>query len=198
MPQPRVGARRAAGAAPARPAGAGPGSACTSAAGSPIWQIAAWREAEVAPLARALAERLGVALPEGPAAAGAAGRVLFHGSRRGAGGWSRRLAAALAARLAAARRRPRRADRSAAMRGACSASAGRRAGVLAKLCRIDLHPRALPAGRVAQTPLGQVPALIHALDDEPCFDLYLPRSLAGSAVASLIDAAEEFGLELGS
>jgi sarcosine oxidase subunit gamma len=70
--------------------------------------------------------------------------------------------------------------------------------VLQKLCRIDLHPRARPAGPVAQTPLGQVAALIHALDDGPSFDLYLPRSFAYSAVESLIDAATEFGLEIGS
>jgi hypothetical protein len=43
-----------------------------------------------------------------------------------------------------------------------------------------------------QTALGQVPALIHALEQEPGFDLSLPRSLAVSAAASLIDAAEEF------
>jgi sarcosine oxidase gamma subunit len=69
--------------------------------------------------------------------------------------------------------------------------------VLRKLCRIDLHPRARHGGHVMQTTLGQVAALIHALDDGPSFDLYLPRSLAHSAAESLIDAATEFGLELG-
>jgi heterotetrameric sarcosine oxidase gamma subunit len=68
--------------------------------------------------------------------------------------------------------------------------------VLAKLCRIDLHPRALLAGRIAQTPLSQVATLVHALDAGAGFDLYLPRSLARSAVESLIDAALEFGLEI--
>jgi sarcosine oxidase gamma subunit len=56
----------------------------------------------------------------------------------------------------------------------------------------------LPAGRVAQTPLGQVAALVHARDDGSGFDLYLPRSLACSGVESLIDAATEFGLEMAS
>jgi sarcosine oxidase subunit gamma len=69
--------------------------------------------------------------------------------------------------------------------------------VLAKLCRIDLHPRALPPGRIAQTPLGQVAALIHLVDDTPSFDLYLPRSLAHSATLSLLEAATELGLALG-
>ena len=73
-------------------------------------------------------------------------------------------------------------------------TAGR--SVLAKLCRIDLHASALPPRRVAQTALGQVPTLLHALEDEQGFDLYLPRSLAASAVASLIDASEEFGIAL--
>jgi hypothetical protein len=41
-----------------------------------------------------------------------------------------------------------------------------------------------------------VAALIHALDDGPSFDLYLPRSLAYSAVESLIDAATEFGVAI--
>ena len=65
--------------------------------------------------------------------------------------------------------------------------------VLAKLCRIDLVQRALPTGRVVQTALAQVPALIHALGPAG-FDLYLPRSLAISAAASVIVAAEEFGV----
>jgi len=164
-----------------------------------IWQISAWREADIAPLRSALAEQLGVTLPEGPAAASAGDVVLFHIAPRR--WWLVRAedrSSYLAARLAAAA--TGRAALSDLSHGRTvlrfSGLASR--NVLQKLCRIDLHPRAFPAGCVAQTPLGQVTALIHALDDGPSFDLYLPRSLAYSAVESLIDAATGFGLEMGS
>ena len=163
-----------------------------------IWQIAAWRAGDVAPLCAAFAEQLSLVLPEGQDVAGSdLGAVAFQVAPRR---WwlvvqeARRsrfdatLASALGTRAACT-------DLSHArtvlhLGGPASRS------VLAKLCRIDLHPRAFPPGRVAQTPLGQIAALIHAIDDLPSFDLYLPRSFAGSATASLIDAAAEFGLEV--
>ena len=162
-----------------------------------IWQISAWRAADVLPLRAALSEQLGLTLPEGPAAASEGNLVLFPVAPRR---WWLVLAEDrsidLAARLAAAvTGRAALTDLSHGrtvlrLRGPASRN------VLQKLCRIDLYPRALPAGRVAQTPLGQVAALIHALDDGPSFDLYLPRSLARSGVESLIDAATEFGLAI--
>jgi methylglutamate dehydrogenase subunit C len=163
-----------------------------------IWQISAWRATDLVPLRSALAEELGVPLSEG-AGGGKRDAVLFHVAPRR---WWLVLEEArssdLAARLAAAvTGRAALTDLSHA-RTVLRLSGPASRTVLQKLCRIDLHPRALPAGGIAQTPLGQVAALIHALDDRPSFDLYLPRSLAHSAVASLIDAATEFGLELGS
>jgi sarcosine oxidase subunit gamma len=162
-----------------------------------IWQLAAWRAADVAPLRAAIAERLAVSLPEGPLAARGREALAFHVAPRRwwlvsndtGGGWRfAELALVVAGRAALtdlghARTVVRLGGR------ACRS-------VLAKLCRIDLHPMALPAGHVAQTALGQVAALIHATDDAPAFDLYLPRSLARSGVESLIDAALEFGLEI--
>jgi sarcosine oxidase subunit gamma len=161
-----------------------------------IRQIAVWRDADLAPLRRALAERPGIALPDGPDAARADGRVTLRIAPRrwllieasGAVAESD-LAAALAGRAALT-------DLSHA-RTVLRLGGPADRSVLAKLCRIDLHPSALPPSRVAQTALGQVPALIHALDDEPGFDLYLPRSLAVSATVSLVDAAEEFGIAFG-
>ena len=156
-----------------------------------IRQIAAWRAAEVVPLRTALIERLGIALPDGPDAARAEGRVVLPIAPRR---WwliedhARTAETALAGLLAG---RAALTDLSHARTVVRLAGAAGRS-VLAKLCRIDLHPRALPPGRVAQTALGHVPALIHTLEDAPGFDLYLPRSLAASAVASLIDAAAEF------
>jgi sarcosine oxidase subunit gamma len=158
-----------------------------------IRQIAAWRDADLAPLRADLVERLGIALPDGPDAARADGRVALRIAPRRwwlveapEAGAEPDLAAALAGRAALT-------DLSHA-RSVLRLGGPADRSVLAKLCRIDLHPSALPPGRVAQTALGQVPALIHALDDEPAFDLYLPRSLAVSATASLVDAAEEFGI----
>lgn len=162
-----------------------------------IRQIAAWRDAEVAPLRTVLTERLEIALPDGPDAARAEGRVVLRIAPRR---WwliedQERAAEAEAELVAALAGRAALTDLSHARTVVRLGGAAAR-DVLAKLCRIDLHASALPPGRVAPTALGQVPALIHALEDEPGFDLYLPRSLAASAVASLIDAAEEFGVAL--
>ena len=160
-----------------------------------IRQIAAWRDAEVAPLRAALTERLGIALPDGPDAARADGRVALRIAPRRWWLVEGREPTAEALLVGALAGRAALTDLSHARTVVLIGGASGRS-VLAKLCRIDLHPRALPPGRVAQTALGHVPALIHALEDEQGCDLYLPRSLAASAVASLIDAAEEFGLVL--
>jgi heterotetrameric sarcosine oxidase gamma subunit len=162
-----------------------------------IWQISAWREADTEPLRSALGEQLGLSLPEGPAAS-EGDNVLFPVAPRR---WWLVLAeedsgSDLGARLAAAvTGRAALTDLSHA-RTVLRLCGPASPMVLQKLCRIDLHPRALPAGRIAQTQLGQVAALIHAFDDGPSFDLYLPRSLAYSGVESLIDAATEFGVAI--
>jgi sarcosine oxidase subunit gamma len=157
-----------------------------------IRQIAAWRDAEVAPLSAALAERLGITLPEGPDASRTDGRVALPIAPRRWWLVEETVEAGLVGALAGRAALTDLSHARTVLR--LGGAAGR--SVLAKLCRIDLHPSALPPGRVAQTALGHVPALIQALHDEPGCDLYLPRSLAASAVASLIDAAEEFGIAL--
>jgi heterotetrameric sarcosine oxidase gamma subunit len=163
-----------------------------------LWQVAAWRADAVASLGTIVAEHLHLTLPEAPAAAASQrGVVAFAIAPRRwwlvAPAAGRELDAALADALAG---RAALTDLSHA-RTLLHLSGPASRGTLAKLCRIDLHPRAFPPGRVAQTPLGQIAALIHALDDGLSFDLYLPRSLARSAAVSLIDAAAEFGLALG-
>ena len=65
--------------------------------------------------------------------------------------------------------------------------------VLAKGCSIDLHPRRFLAGDCAQTNLAGIPVLIHAVTDEPTYDIYVPRGFALSAWEWLLDAALEFG-----
>jgi heterotetrameric sarcosine oxidase gamma subunit len=161
-----------------------------------LWQIAAWRAGDIGSLRTIVAEHLGLIFPEAPDAASKDDVVGFQVAPRRwwlvvpatDGALDAALADALAGQAALT-------DLSHArtllrLSGPMSRSA------LAKLCRIDLHPRAFRPGRVAQTPLGQVAALIHAIDDRPSFDLYLPRSLARSATQSLIDAAIEFGLAI--
>jgi sarcosine oxidase subunit gamma len=161
-----------------------------------LWQIAAWRAAEIASLRARVTEHLGLSLPEKPDAESNGDLLAFQvASRR----WwlvapaPRLQLASLAAALAG---RAALTDLSGARTVLRLAGPASRS-TLAKLCRIGLHPQAFPPGRIAQTPLGRIPALIHALDGGVSFDLYLPRSLGRSAAISLIEAATEFGVELG-
>ncbi len=162
-----------------------------------LWQIAAWRAGDVAALGPIVAEHLRLTLPEAPDVGGDDGVVAFQVAPRRwwlvAPAAGRALDAALADALAG---RAALTDLSHA-RTLLRLSGPASRSTLAKLCRIDLHPQAFPPGRAVQTPLGQVAALIHAVDASPGFDLYLPRSLARSAALSLIDAASEFGVALG-
>jgi heterotetrameric sarcosine oxidase gamma subunit len=162
-----------------------------------LWQIAAWRQGDVPALGAIVTEHLGLTLPEAPAAGGNDDVVAFQVAPRRwwllASAAGRHFGAGLADALAGRASLTDLSHARTVLRLAGPASRS----TLAKLCRIDLHPLAFPAGRVAQTPLAQVPALIHAVDGGASFDLYLPRSLARSATISLIEAATEFGLAVG-
>ncbi len=161
-----------------------------------VWQVAAWHAGDVALLRAIVAERLGLALPEAADAAATGDLIAFQIAPRRwwlvAQARGDALDAALASALAGRAAVTDLGHARTLLRLAGPASRS----VLAKLCRIDLHPQAFPPGRTAQTALGQVAVLIHVLDERPGFDLYLPRSLARSAASSLIDAATEFGLAL--
>ena len=63
--------------------------------------------------------------------------------------------------------------------------------VLAKGCPLDLHERAFPLGRSAQTLLAKVPVIIHRTGAEPKFDLFVARSLRDYAWDWLQSAASE-------
>lgn len=65
--------------------------------------------------------------------------------------------------------------------------------LLAKSCRLDLHPRVFRAGACAQTNLGHFTVLLHCVDDNPTVDLYVARSYAVSFWEWLTEAAAEFG-----
>jgi len=62
-------------------------------------------------------------------------------------------------------------------------------GVLAKGCTLDLHPRVFGPGRCARSGLAKAVALIHQLDDEPSYDLYVDRTFAEYLWLWLEDAA---------
>jgi len=63
--------------------------------------------------------------------------------------------------------------------------------VLAKGCALDLHPRAFCLGRCASSLLADVPVLIHQRSAEPCFELYVARSVADYVRAWLHAAVRE-------
>jgi sarcosine oxidase subunit gamma len=66
--------------------------------------------------------------------------------------------------------------------------------VLAKVCRLDLHPRVFGAGYAAVTPIAHVNALLVQIDTAPSFDLIVGSTLAESFAGALLEAAEEFGV----
>jgi sarcosine oxidase subunit gamma len=65
--------------------------------------------------------------------------------------------------------------------------------LLAKGCRLDLHPRVFHTGACAQTNIGHFTVLLHGVDDNPTVDLYVARSYAASFWEWLTEAAAEFG-----
>lgn len=74
---------------------------------------------------------------------------------------------------------------------------GARAGeVLAKGCRVDLHPRAFPPGSVATTSIDHITVTIVKLDEVPSFDLVLPSNFAEAFLDWLRISAAEFGYEI--
>ena len=65
---------------------------------------------------------------------------------------------------------------------------------LARLCRLDLHPKAFPLHHAARTLMAQVPVIIHFADARPCFALYVPVTLAQSFGEHLLIVSEAFGV----
>jgi sarcosine oxidase, subunit gamma len=72
-------------------------------------------------------------------------------------------------------------------------SGARAREVLAKGCSIDLHPRAFPAGRSAQTTLGQAGVVLLSLGEEG-FAVLVRSSFAGYLASWLLDASLEYVL----
>lgn len=70
--------------------------------------------------------------------------------------------------------------------------------VLAKGCRLDLHPRVFRPRMCAQTVIAHIGVLLHQTDDAPTYDLFVPAGFALDFLAWLISSAEEFGYRIGS
>ena len=63
---------------------------------------------------------------------------------------------------------------------------------LAKGCPLDFHPRAFQAGACAQSVLANTNIILHGIDAEGTFELYVARSYAEYLWAWLEDAAFEY------
>ena len=65
--------------------------------------------------------------------------------------------------------------------------------VLAKGCPLDLHPRVFAASAGAQSLLAKASIILHAVDAEGSFDIFVARSYAEYLWDWLADAMIEFG-----
>ena len=75
-------------------------------------------------------------------------------------------------------------------------SGARACDVLAKGCRIDLHPRAFGPGRAAATTIAHVHGIVWQVDQTPTFELIVPSTLAEHVYEWLCISAAEFGYEV--
>ena len=69
--------------------------------------------------------------------------------------------------------------------------------VLNRSCPLDLHPRAFPAGKCAQSVLGHVGALLYRPIEQPAFVVLAARSFAADAWTALCAAAACERLRIG-
>ena len=68
--------------------------------------------------------------------------------------------------------------------------------VLAKGCRVDLHPRAFAAGSAATTTIDHITVTIVQVDATPTYDLVLPANFAEAFLDWLAMSAAEYGYEI--
>ena len=81
-------------------------------------------------------------------------------------------------------------------RAALRVSGARARDVLAKGCRLDLHPRAFTPGMCAQSAIAQIGVLLHQVDEAPTYDLYLFAGYALDFLEWLTTSAAEFGYRI--
>jgi heterotetrameric sarcosine oxidase gamma subunit len=75
-------------------------------------------------------------------------------------------------------------------------SGGKARDVLARICRVDLHPRAFRTGCVAATAVAELACLLYQRDDSPGFELIVPASYAGWFAEAVRRAATGVGYEI--
>lgn len=153
-------------------------------------------EADRDALARALQERLGLALPSEPRIASGAGHSLVWA---GVEQWlliaeERRGFAELLGSFSGLAAISEQSDSRAALR--LSGPMIRHA--LAKGCMLDLHPSALPVGAAALTSIAYMGVHVWRVADDPSsgdavFEIMVARSMAGSFWSWLSASAAEFG-----
>jgi sarcosine oxidase subunit gamma len=68
--------------------------------------------------------------------------------------------------------------------------------VMAKGCRLDLHPRVFRTGDSASTRIGHINCTFLQRDEIPTYDIIVPSTLARAFVDWILPASEEFGAEL--
>ena len=78
-------------------------------------------------------------------------------------------------------------------RGVVRIAGARAAWVLAKSCRVDLHPAVFGPGRVVSTQMFHIGVTLRQVDAVPTYDVIVFSTLLGSFVESLCHAAEETG-----
>ena len=66
--------------------------------------------------------------------------------------------------------------------------------VLARGCRLDLHPRAFGPGRAAMTQIAHIGCLLHQTDDAPSFELTVFSTLAEPFFHWLLEAGAGDGV----
>lgn len=75
-------------------------------------------------------------------------------------------------------------------------SGARARDVLAKGCRVDLHPRAFLTGSAATTTVDHITITVVQVDAIPTYDLILPANFAEAFLEWLLMSAAEFGCEV--
>ena len=81
-------------------------------------------------------------------------------------------------------------------RRAAAGRSARACDVLAKGCRLDLHPRVFTPGMCAQTVIAQIGVLLHQVDEHPTYDLYVFSGYALAFLEWLTSSAAEFGYRI--
>jgi sarcosine oxidase subunit gamma len=68
--------------------------------------------------------------------------------------------------------------------------------ILARGCRLDLHPRAFGPGRATTSMLGHIACVVHQTDEAPVYELTVYSTLAATFLDWLIETAAEDGVEI--